>query len=113
MRILLLTLVLMIGLSGFNEAYAVDCREIIAGRWHRVDIDDPATYWTFRITRREGNPEGTISCTGNCNRSWGRPLTFKVYRDRIGITYSKRGNNNTGCRAMGNTVTIDRIVLIR
>ena len=103
MRILLLTLALLIGLSGFSVAYAASCTyKNINGQWHRLST---GANWTFL-------EDGTVKCLGYCDTGGGVPTAYELVQTYSGgvdilIYYTKDGKEQYDCDRVANILQIE------
>ncbi len=99
MRIFLLLITMLIGLSAFSVAYAETCtKENIIGNWR--ETGDNKASWEFK-------ENGTITCLGKCNYG-DMPQAYEVSGGTIKIIWTKKGRRIHICDMIGPMLQIGK-----
>ena len=111
MKILFLSLLILSVLTSFSLARECDSKDMI-GTWKRLSSNlIESTYWTFTFDRAEQSYQpdtreyGTISCTGDCNRAAGLPISYEWTQSKLTINFEKYSLDNK-CTRDGNLLIL-------
>ncbi len=112
-RIILVFIISALIIPSLTSEALAKCDKVqLIGAWVRLNINDPPlktpTIWTF-IPSAVGADYGSIKCTGDCERTYGPPVSYELNQptmmSRMKVKF-KKGKSIYYCKVEGNSLIL-------